>query len=99
MLLNRLKKYSGANANPANPANVHQQITPTLATIATLQLATPVESELISNWWLMHFVDRDPVEVAICPPCNQAGAFESYPNAIAVEPLPSPITVEATPYD
>ncbi len=96
MLQNRLKKYSSANANSANAP---QQITPTLATLATLQLATPAESEVISNWWLMHFDDREPVEVAIWPPCNQAGAFESYADAIAAEPLPSPITVEATEYD
>ena len=99
MLQNRLKKYSSANANPANHAKANQQITPTLATLATLQLATSAECEVISNWWLMHFVDLDPVEVAIWPPCNKAGAIESYPNAIAAEPLPSPITVEATEYD
>ncbi len=104
MLQNRLKKYSPANANanpanPANPANVHHQNTPTLATLATLQLATLAESEVISNWWLMHFIDRKPLEVAIWPPCTLAGAFESYPHAIAAEPLPPPFTVEATPYD
>lgn len=91
MLLNRLEKYSNANANPANVANVHPQNTPTLATLATLQLATPLESEVISNWWLIHFVGREPVQVAMWPPCNQASAFASYPNAIAAEPIPSPI--------
>ena len=89
MLLDRLRKYS--NANPANVANVHPQNTPTLATLATLQLATPLESEVISNWWLIHFTDLDPVQVAIWPPCNNAGALASYPKAIAAEPIPSPI--------
>ena len=76
-----------------------------IARIAKVQVATAYKTDLIasdefiSNWWLMHFVDRDPVEVAIWPPCNHAGAIESYPNAIAAEPLPSPVTVEATPYD
>ena len=97
MLLNRLEKYSNANANPANVANVHPQNTPTLATLATLQLATPLESEVINNWWLIHFTDRVPVQVAMWPPCNHTGALASYPQAIAAEPIPSPITVEGMP--
>lgn len=90
MLLNRLKKYSSANANPASPANVYQQNTrtlATLATLATLQLATPAESELISNWWLIHFVDDDPIQVAIWPPCNHMDALAFNPTAIAAEPI------------
>lgn len=51
--------YSSTNANPANPANVHQENTQTLATLATLQLEAPAKSEVISNWWLVHFVDHD----------------------------------------
>ena len=76
-----------------------------IARIARVQVATPdktdsiASDEIISNWWLMHFIDREPIEVAIWPPCNHASAIESYPNAIAAEPLPSPITVEATEYD
>lgn len=49
------------------------------------------DSEVISNWWLIHFTDRDPVQVAMWPPCNHAGALASYPKAIAAEPIPSPI--------
>ena len=76
-----------------------------VARIARVQVARPSNTDLlasdetISNWWLMHFIDRDPIEVAIWPPCDKAGAFESYPHAIAAEPLHPPITVEATPYD
>ena len=95
MLLNRLKKYSSANANPANPANVHHQNTRTLATLATLQVATPTEKELISNWWLIHFIDSDPVQVAIWPPCNNTDALAFNPKAIAAEPLP-PQVMEVT---
>ena len=87
MLLNRLKKYSSANANPANPANVHHQNTRTLATLATLQLATPAESKLISNWWLIHFIDSYPLQVAIWPPCNHTEALAFNPTAIAAEPI------------
>lgn len=91
MLLNRLKKYISANTNPANPANVYQQNTRTLATLATLQLATPAESEVISNWWLIHFVDDDPVQVAIWPPCNHTDALAFNPTAIAAEPIKTAI--------
>lgn len=86
MLSKRLEKYS--NANLANPANAHQQNTPTLATLATSQVATPSDNEVVSNWWLIHFTDLDPVEVAIWPPCSHADALAFNPNAIAAEPLP-----------
>ena len=108
MLNKRLKKYSNASctsATYATPDTIHTLEVARVARVARVQVATADKTnsiaidEIISNWWLMHFVDREPVEVAIWPPCNKAGAFESYPNSIAAEPLPSPITVEATPYD
>lgn len=46
---------------------------------------------IISNWWLIHFIDLDPVQVAIYPPCNHADVLELNPTAIAAEPIPSPI--------
>ena len=56
--------------------------------------------EVISNWWLIHFIDREPLQVAIWPPCNHAKVIESYPNAVAAEPISSPIdeSMEATAY-
>ena len=102
MLKDYLFNHSNATAIHATHAISEDRNTDQ---IARVQVATPhrtdinISNEIISNWWLMHFVDREPVEVAIWPPCNKAGAFESYPNSIAAEPLPSPITVEATPYD
>ena len=105
MLIDRLKKYRHASCTSATYATPDTIYTLEVARVARVQVATPYKTdlitndEMISNWWLMHFVDRDPVEVAIWPPCNQAGAFESYPNAIAADPLPLPITVEATSYD
>ena len=105
MLSNRLKKYSNALCTSATYATPDIIKPLEVARVARVQVATPYKTdlvtndEMISNWWLMHFVDRDPVEVAIWPPCNHASAIESYPNAIAAEPLPSPITVEATEND
>ena len=105
MLNDRLKKYSHASCTSATYATPDIIKPLEVARVARVQVATPdktnstASDEIISNWWLMHFIDRDPVEVAIWLPCNKAGAFESYPNAMAAEPLPSPVTVEATPYD
>lgn len=105
MLNDRLKKYSHASCTSASYATPDTIKPLEVARVARVQVATPyktdlnVNNEIISNWWLMHFADRHPVEVAIWPPCNKAGVFESYPQAIAAEPLPSPITVEATAYD
>ena len=58
---------------------------------------TEGHKEVISNWWLLHFIDADPIQAAIYPPCNYAEALAFYPTAIAAEPIPSPIdeTVEA----
>lgn len=105
MLTDRLKKYSHATCTSATYATPDQFKPLEVARVARVQVASSpkidltASDEIISNWWLMHFVDREPLEVAIWPPCSQADAFESYPHAIAAEPLSPPITVEATPYD
>ena len=105
MLRANLDKYSNATAIHATHAISEDINADQIARIARVQVATSYKTDLVasdeitSNWWLMHFVDREPIEVAIWPPCNQAGAFASYPKAIAVEPLPSPVTVEASPHD
>ncbi|HEY9268555.1 MAG TPA: hypothetical protein VIO39_03755 [Methylotenera sp.] len=43
--------------------------------------------EIVSNWWLIHFVDRDTLQVAIWPPCNHADALALNPQASAAEPI------------
>jgi hypothetical protein len=40
-----------------------------------------------SRWWLIHFPDRDPVEVACCPEATHAEILERHPNAVAAEPF------------
>ena len=105
MLNKRLKKYSNASCTSATYATPDTLKPLEVARVAQVQVATDdktdfiASDEIISNWWLMHFIDRGSIEVAIWPPCNKVGAFESYPYAIAAEPLPSPITVETTEYD
>ena len=43
------------------------------------------ESTTGSCWWLIHYAERDPVEVACCPEAAHAEILERYPDAIAVE--------------
>ena len=52
------------------------------------------EIEITSIWWLLHFVDREPMQVTIKPPCNQSIALSFHPDAIVAEPLDSPIPLE-----
>ena len=105
MLKHILEQFNDATAINAIHAISDDVEVTRIARVAQVQVATPdktdsiASDEIISNWWLMHFVDRDSIEVAIWPPCNYASGIQSYPNSIAAEPLPSPITVEATVYD
>jgi len=88
MLNDRLKKYSEGHAIHATYATPDTLNTLEVARVARVQVATPAKSDLISNWWLIHFIDSDPVQVAIWPPCNHADALAFNPKAIAAEPLP-----------
>jgi len=40
-----------------------------------------------SHWWLLHYPDREPVEVASFPPATHAEVLKLHPNAIAAEPF------------
>jgi hypothetical protein len=40
-----------------------------------------------SRWWLIHYPDRDPVEVACCPEATHGEILEWHPDAVAAEPF------------
>ena len=40
-----------------------------------------------SRWWLLHYPDREPVEVASFPPATHAEILERHPDAVAAEPI------------
>jgi hypothetical protein len=42
---------------------------------------------MASRWWLVHYPDREPVEVACFPPATHAEILERHPDAIAAEPI------------
>ncbi len=47
----------------------------------------------LARWWLIHYPDCEPVEVASFPPATHAGILGRHPDAIAAEPI-NPATPE-----
>lgn len=40
-----------------------------------------------ARWWLIHYPDREPVEVACFPSTTHAEILERHPDAIAADPI------------
>jgi hypothetical protein len=91
-----------ATATPATVATLEGEKVRTVATVATVSVANPpkAKTEMASRWWLVHYPDREPVEVACFPPATHAEILERRPDAIAAEPInqdaPAPITACST---
>ena len=49
-----------------------------------------------SRWWLIHYPDRDPLEVACCPEATHAEILERHPDAVAAEPSNTPVRLSAS---
>ncbi|WP_374683098.1 hypothetical protein [Accumulibacter sp.] len=76
-----------------------RQKTPTGATAKTAKSAlrslcsSPIAlkgttfSEITSWCWLVHFTDRDSLEVSVSPAASHAEVLASYPDALAAEPF------------
>ena len=89
-----------ATAIPAIFATHPKGEAATVARIATVAVATPQEAKTApkakvgagdtataSRWWLIHYPDRYPVEVACCPEATHADILERHPDALAAEPF------------
>ncbi|MDI6745973.1 MAG: hypothetical protein QMD17_02400 [Rhodocyclaceae bacterium] len=50
-----------------------------------------------SRWWLIHYPDRDPLEVACCPEATHADILERHPDAVAAEPFTPTIRQASAP--
>jgi len=98
-LIRKREPATLANANPAKVANDGKGVREPLARLATLALASPTEEKpakpaivgagdtaTASRWWLIHYLDRDPVQVACCPAAFHAEIMEWHPGAVAAEP-------------
>jgi hypothetical protein len=47
------------------------------------------ETESVASWgWLLHFADRESLEVYCHPDATHAAILERYPDALAAEPIP-----------
>ena len=90
-----------ATAIPAISATQPKGEAATVARIATVAVANPKEEKTAppakvgagetataSRWWLIHYPDRDPLEVACYPDATHAEILERHPDAVAAEPFP-----------
>ena len=82
----------------------------TVARIATVAVANPKgektappakvspgDTATASRWWLIHYPDRDPLEVACCPEATHAEILERHPDAVAAEPFTPTIRQPSAP--
>jgi len=104
-----LKLENREPATPETPCNlVGVAANPALSLACTLETpATPQidnggsdarkTTATASRWWLIHYPDHNPVEVACFPPATHAEILERHPDAIAAEPFnqASPVPARA----
>ena len=99
-----------ATATPATFATQEAERGRTVASVATVavakfpqgQTAPPAkvgagDTATASRWWLIHYPDRDPVEVACCPEATHADILERHPDAVAAEPFTPTIRQASAP--
>lgn len=109
-LIRKRESVNLATAIPATSAIQPMRLAGTVARIATVAVANPKEEQTAppakvgtggtataSRWWLIHFPDRDPLEVACCPEATHAEILESYPDAVAAEPFTPSIRQPSAP--
>ena len=99
-----------ATATPATFATEERERGRTVASVATVAVAKspqgqtappanvrPGYTATTSRWWLIHYPDRDPVEVACCPEATHADILERHPDAVAAEPFTPTIRQPSAP--
>ena len=112
-LLSRLREKQAGKVATATPATFATQAggeRRTVASVATVtvakspqgQTASPAkvgagDTATVSRWWLIHYPDRDPVEVACCPEATHADILERHPDAVAAEPFTPTIRQPSAP--
>ena len=99
-----------ATATPATFATQEAERGRTVASVATVavakfpqgQTAPPAkvgagDTATASRWWLIHYLDRDSLEVACCPKATHADILERHPDAVAAEPFTPTIRQPSAP--
>ncbi|HRF05932.1 hypothetical protein [Accumulibacter sp.] len=62
-----------------------------------MALKSPISSEITSSRWLVHLMDRGPLEVSVSPAASHAEVLASYPDALAAEPFVADIEEGSAP--
>lgn len=99
-----------ATATPATFATQEGERGRTVATVATVAVAKSQQGKTAppakvgagdtataSRWWLIHYPDREPLEVACCPEATHADILEQHPDAVAAEPFTPTIRQASAP--
>ena len=101
-LLARLERAAGTAGTadvPADvPANPLQTLAGTAGTAGTAEkgkgggdssetLPSDTAPPIRATRWLLHYADREPLEVWFAPAADHAEALVAYPDAVAAEPL------------
>ena len=101
-LLARLERAAGTAGTadvPADvPANPLQTLAGTAGTAGTAEkgkgggdssetLPSDTAPPIRATRWLLHYADREPMEVHFAPAADHAEALVAYPDAVAAEPL------------
>ena len=99
-----------ATATPATFATLEGGKGRTVASVATVAVAKSPQGQTAplpkvgagdtataSRWWLIHYADRDPLEVACCPEATHADILERHPDAVAAEPFTPTIRQPSAP--
>lgn len=78
----------------ANAADLGEGGEQAVAGIATVAVAKPDEGRvegtapsIQASHWLLHFTDREPLEMFAAPPMTHAEVLAAYPDAVAAEPI------------
>ncbi len=91
-LIQKRETRKAATAIPAISATQPNEGAETVARIAAVAVATPTDAktaDAVTSWgWLLHFADREPLEVYCNPDATHAAILERYPDALAAEPIP-----------
>lgn len=102
-LLARLERAAGTAGTadvPADvPANPLQTLAGTAGTAGTAEkdkgesdsgetLPTDTAPPIRATRWLLHYADREPMEVHFAPAADHAEALAAYRDAVAAEPVP-----------
>ena len=67
------------------------------AEIIDVLKVSPGDTATASRWWLIHYPDRDPVEVTCCPETTHAEILERHTDAVAAEPFAQTIRQPSAP--